>query len=369
MLTEAEFSRCLGSGRSEPTVSMIEPDLDLSTRIAADPPRLSVAVVTHQSAGCVERCLRSILDQQPPPDEVLVIDAGSTDATAAVVSRFKSVRWIPAGSNIGFAAAANQGVATACGDLVAVLNADVALRPGWIAAMLAASHRHPTAASFGSLQIGTDGRLDGAGDCLHFSGLVWRRGRRSSALPSHDLESFSACGAAAVYRRSAFLEAGGYETEFFCYFEDVDLGFRLRLAGFDCVCVARAICQHEHGHSSGGPRSDFATFHGHRNMVWCFVRCMPSPLFWLLLPAFAAAQLACVAAGASRRQGGLVLRAKFEAVRNLGLAVARRRLIQRRRIASAAAIANALQWALLPRRSRSRGRDAGRLGPRPIHRG
>lgn len=339
---------------------MIEPVPDFSTRIAADPPRLSVVVVTHQSANCIGRCLRSILEQQPPPAEVLVVDAGSNDATGEVVSSCKPVRWLPAGENIGFAAAANRGVSAATGDLVAILNADVTLHAGWIPAMLEASRAYPSAASFGSMQIDAEARVDGAGDCLHSSGLVWRRGRGSDAIPRHDLESFSACGAAAVFRRSVFLQIGGFEEDFFCYFEDVDLGFRLRLAGCECVCVARAVCDHEHGNASGGPRSDFATYHGHRNMVWCFVRCMPWPLNWLLLPAFAAAQLACLAAGAVRGQGRLVLRAKFEAIRSLARVLGQRKIIQDRRTASAAAIANAITWTLLPRRGRSHGRAARR---------
>ncbi len=345
---------------------MIEPVPDFSTRFTADPPRLSLVVVTHQSADCIGRCLASILDQQPPPVEVLVVDAGSTDPTAEIVSHFGAVRWIPAGANIGFAAAANRGVAMASGGLVAVLNADVSLRPGWVAAMLEAANRHPRAASFASVQFlgGSPGLLDGAGDALHCSGLAWRHGYGARSAPARNLEAFSACAAAAVYRRDRFVEAGAFEEDFFCYFEDVDLGFRLRLAGFECVCVADAVCDHEHGHSSGGPRSDFATFHGHRNMVWCFVRCMPWPLNLLLLPAFATAQLACVAAGAARGQGRLVLRAKVEALRAIGRVLSARRAIQERRTASVAAIANALAWALVPRRSRSRGRDARRIALR-----
>ena len=363
MLTEADVSRSCGPVPTDLNKFMIERDLDLATRIAADSSRLSVVVVTHQSAACIERCLRSIESQRPAATEVLVVDSGSTDATADVVSRFAKARWIPAARNIGFAAAANLGVSAASGDLIAVLNADVTLRPGWNTAMLAAAGRHPAAASFASVQFlaVTGETLDGAGDALHCSGLAWRRGHGEQAVPRHDLDVFSACGAAAVYRRQPFVEVGGFEPTFFCYFEDVDLGFRLRLAGHACVCVADAVCDHEHGQSSGGSRSAFATYHGHRNMVWAFVRCMPAPLAWPLLPAFAAAQLACVAAGALRGQGRLVLRAKIDALRQLSRAMDQRRLVQRLRLAPAAAIANALSWTPLPRRGRSRGRDARRL--------
>ncbi len=325
-------------------------------------PRISFVVVTHQSEDCIEECLRSIHSQRPRPSQVTVVDSGSRDGTATRVARFASVRWLPMGRNIGFAAAANRGVATASGDLVAVLNADVSLHPGWVSAMLRSADRYPTCGSFGSVQFRSAGDgLDGAGDCLHCSGLVWRRGKGDATRPREDLETFSACGAAAVYRRDAFLRCGGFEESFFCYFEDVDLGFRLRLRGHGCVTVAAASCEHRHGHSAGGPQSEFETYHGHRNMVWSYLRCMPEPLLWLLVPAFIASQLACLAATSLRGQGRLALRAKLDALSELRRVLRERRSIQRSRLASAAAIANALAWAIVPRRRDSRGRSAVRL--------
>jgi GT2 family glycosyltransferase len=339
------------------------------TAPALAPSRLSVIVVTHQSEGCIEACLQSIQAQRPTPSEVIVVDSGSHDATAVLVARHETVRWMPLGENVGFAVAANRGVASTTGDLVAILNADVALRPGWIAAMSRAAERRPSAASFGSVQLlAPEGTIDGLGDCLHFSGLVWRRGRGGRVRPREDLEAFSACGAAAVFRRAELVECGGFEESFCCYFEDVDLGFRLRLAGHDCVNVAEAICDHLHGHASGGPRSDFATYHGHRNMVWAYLRCMPDPLLWPLLPAFIAAQAACLVATAVRGQGRVAARAKIDALRALGRVLGERRAIQRSRRASAASIANSLSWALLPRRGKSRGRSAVRRAA-PLERG
>ena len=331
--------------------------------------RLSVIVVTHQSQECVEACLQSIEAQRPAASEVIVVDSGSHDATGALVARFKAVRWMPLGENVGFAVAANRGVASAKGDLVAILNADVTLRPGWVAAMSRAAEQRPSAASFGSVQLlAHDGTIDGLGDCLHCSGVAWRRGHGGSSSPREDLETFSACAAAAVYRREAFLRCGGFAESFFCYFEDVDLGFRLRLGGYSCVSVAAAICDHLHGHASGGPRSDFATYHGHRNMVWAYLRCMPDPLLWPLLPAFIAAQGACLVATALRGQGRVAARAKIDAVRGLGRVLRERRAIQRFRRASAASIANSLTWALAPDRGNSRGRIAVRRAA-PLERG
>ena len=96
-------------------------------------------------------------------------------------------------------------------------------------------------------------------------------------------EIFAPCAAAALYRRAAFLEAGGFDEHFFCYMEDVDLGFRLRLLGYRCGYAPAAIVHHV-GSGTTGARSPFTVYHGHRNLVWTYVKNMPTPWFWLYLP-------------------------------------------------------------------------------------
>ena len=91
-------------------------------------------------------------------------------------------------------------------------------------------------------------------------------------------EIFSPCAAAALYRRSAFLEVGGFDEDFFCYMEDVDLGFRLRLRGYAAVFVPQAIVED----ASENRRNDLAVYHGHRNLVWCFFKKMPATLLLIL---------------------------------------------------------------------------------------
>jgi GT2 family glycosyltransferase len=135
-----------------------------------------------------------------------------------------------------------------------------------------------------------DGRpdvVDGCGDVYHVSGLSWRAGHGRPLHPDHleEREVFSVCAAAALYRRDAVVAVGMFDEDFFCYLEDVDLGFRLRLAGHAARHVPSAVVRHVGSSSSGGRHSPFAIYHGHRNMVWCFVKNMPQPLFaGLLLP-------------------------------------------------------------------------------------
>jgi GT2 family glycosyltransferase len=175
-------------------------------------------------------------------------------------------------------------------------------------------------------------RLDGAGDSYHVSGRAWRNGHGASttAWPAQNCEVFAACAAAALYRREAFEEAGGFDEQYFCYFEDVDLGFRLRLLGYRCLYVHDAVVRHV---SSGvsGYRSDFAVYHGERNAVWTFFKDMPASLLWLYLPQHVALNIAALAYYPWRRQGRVALRAKFDALRGLRDAWRRRRHVQRGR--------------------------------------
>jgi GT2 family glycosyltransferase len=241
--------------------------------------------------------------------------------------------------NLGFAAANNLGIAACRTEFVWLLNPDAFPHPQCLEHLLAAAARHPTAIAFGSRQM-IDGRpdiIDGIGDAYGISGLGWRRrhGRRLRPADLIEREIFSPCAAAALYRRAAVVEVGGFDEDFFCYFEDVDLGFRLRLAGHRAISVPDAVVDHVGGVSSGGRRSAFATYHGHRNLVWAFAKNMPLPLAILLLPLHLLQTLASLAVCAARGEAVPFLRAKWDAIRGLPRMLAKRRGIQTgRRVSS-----------------------------------
>ena len=148
------------------------------------------------------------------------------------------------------------------------------------------------------------------------------------------------------------MAAGGFDESYFCYMEDVDLGFRLRLAGHTARFVPTAVVRHVGSATSGGQHSDFSVFHGHRNMVWTFVKNMPTPLLWFLLPWHLAANLAALVIFSARGQGNTIVRAKWQALQGLGHAWRQRRSIQHQRIASVRSI-----WAALDKRLWPKQRD------------
>lgn len=309
---------------------------------------VAAIVVCWNSGPYIERCLEAIQAQTVPFRRVILIDNGSEDSAVYTTLGVRlGIEVLHMERNLGFAAANNLGVAHAqdC-EYVALVNPDAFLEPDWLEQMLIGARRYGSAASFASiLYMDHDPRLlDGAGDIYHVSGLAWRaeHGRDARYAPTVDCEVFSACAAAAMYRRSSFLAVGGFDERFFCYVEDVDLGFRLLLEGFSCVLVHAARARHVGGASSGGERSDFAVYHGHRNLVWCFIKCMPAPLLLVLAPFHVVLNLISLVTFTLRGQGRVILSAKLASFRGLATVWHTRQVIQQRRRVTARRI-----WAVL----------------------
>ena len=235
---------------------------------------------------------------------------------------------------------------------VAALNPDAFAEPDWLEQVALGIRRYPEAGAFGSLQIdaASPGRLDGAGDVYHATGLLWRGGfGQPLAHQRGEGEIISPCGAAAVYRREAVAALGGFDEDFFCYAEDVDLGFRLRLAGHRSIQLANAVVRHVGG-ASGGRRSDFALYHGMRNRLWVFVKVMPGPAFWLLAPVHGLITLVMALRAILLGEARVSLRALGDGIRGLGGAWRKRQLIQRARRGSPWPVIRLAPFAPLRRR-------------------
>jgi GT2 family glycosyltransferase len=281
--------------------------------------------VNFNAGETLAHCLEAIATQSVRPQRLLLIDNASTDgslekardliAKNPILSPISEICANP--ENIGFAAANNQAIAMCKTEFVALLNPDAIPHPDWLGNLLAAAARYPEAASFGSLQMldSASKTVDGLGDIYHPAGICWRR-RHGKTLRPRDLvevETTSACAAAALYRRTAFLEAGGFNENFFCYVEDVDLGLRLRQFGHTAIFVPTAVVEH----ASENSRSDFAVYHGHRNIVWCFFKNTPPALLPILLIPHLLLSFCAFTSCALRGQATVFLRAKVDALRGL----------------------------------------------------
>src|SRR5690606_3819880 len=161
----------------------------------------------------------------------------STDGSPErIAEEFPGVTLLRCERNLGFAAANNLAIRAAqeC-EWIALLNPDAFADENWLKELLAAAERRPECASVGSRLLRADdpGTLDGIGDVYHLSGLAWREGfgKPAAGFGLKPKEIFSPCAAAALYRASVLREVEGFDEDYFCYAEDVDLGFRMRLLG------------------------------------------------------------------------------------------------------------------------------------------
>jgi GT2 family glycosyltransferase len=295
--------------------------------------RVTVIICNWNGGEYVGRCLAALERQTYRDFRVVVVDNASTDGSAERIERdFPSVELIRAGANLGFARANNLGFRQAAGsEWAALLNPDAFPEPAWLEKLVAAALCRPQYASIGStlLRAGDPGVLDGIGDVYHVSGLHWREGhgkpRAGRALIAKEI--FAPCAAAALYRLSAVNEAGGFDEDYFCYAEDVDLGFRLRLLGYRAWYEPGSVAHHV-GSAATGEASDFAVYHGYRNGIWTFVKNMPAGLLWCCAPAQLLGLLMYSAALLARGQGAVAWRALRDALAGLPSVLRKRRGIQ-----------------------------------------
>jgi N-acetylglucosaminyl-diphospho-decaprenol L-rhamnosyltransferase len=308
-------------------------------------PVATIIVVTHNSARWLSRQRAALEAQSDQRFRLVVVDNGSrTEERPTPASLPAGAEIVQSETNLGFAEGNNLGARGASTPYLVLLNPDAFPAPDWLAQLIMTAERHPDAVAIGSTQVRADAEdvFDGTGDMLHASGIAYRSsyGRPRGAAPALG-ETFSACAAAMLVRRDAFEAVGGFDERYFCYFEDVDLGFRLRLRGGRILQSPDAVV----AHVGGGVTIDksFANFHGARNRTWTFFKCMPSLLLWPLLPAHLGACALAALLSLMRGRGDAAWRGFIA-----GLAHGRiwraRAEVQRIRTARVWDIARALTW-------------------------
>tara|TARA_R110000787_G_scaffold174056_2_gene286602 strand:+ start:364 stop:1401 length:1038 start_codon:yes stop_codon:yes gene_type:complete len=249
----------------------------------------SVVIVNYNGGDYLQKAVNSLAVQTNQDFEIIIIDNASSDESMNQLdtNALSKCRIVMNAENVGFAVANNMAAKLATGRWLVLLNPDAAAEPDWIEKLDCATEQYPGCRTFTSAQYDMHnvGVMDGAGDAYLVFGIPWRGGYGQSLadLPETG-HCFSACGAGAVYDRQLFLNLGGFDERFFCYCEDVDLGFRLQLMGETCIFVRDAVIHHA-GSAISGEGSPFSTYHGTRNRIWTYFKNMPLPLLILTLPA------------------------------------------------------------------------------------
>jgi len=314
------------------------------------PPVISVIIVDYNSGNRLQKCLKHLKDQSYKNFEVIIVNNGSANYS---VHDFETsnldLDLIHADKNLGFAAGCNLAVKTAKGRWLAFLNPDAYADENWLKEFISATKRYTDVQAFGSTQINADNLnvIDGAGDVYHILGIAYRGyfGWNTRHLPPES-EVFASCGAAAFYSAEIFNALGGFDERFFCYGEDVDLGFRLRLAGGRCIQISKAIVEHE-GSGVTGRHSDFTIYHGHRNRIWLAYKNTPFWFYWPFLPLHLLANLYLLSRSFKAGITKPYLKALWDGYRGLFKFTADRRTIQSHKQVSYKSLGRAIEWSPL----------------------
>jgi GT2 family glycosyltransferase len=230
----------------------------------------------------LERCLTTLNSSTFTDYSLTIFDDGSTEPITDLVAGIRpDATVIRSTSNIGLARGCNLAIAAGQAEYVVLLNNDTEVEPDWLAQLVACADQHPQAGSVASkLRLASDrNRLHAAGDYFSVRGMPGNRGVWLEDFGQFDESTnvFSACGGAALYRRTALedtrLQPGQFFDErLFMYCEDVDLGWRLQIRGWSCIFAPDAVVYHALSATGGGP---LASYFVARNIWLVLARSVP----------------------------------------------------------------------------------------------
>lgn len=238
-------------------------------------PRVSVIVVNWNGRDHLEACFSSLLASDHPADrlELICVDNGSTDDSVALLStRFPQVRVVRLPGNRGFTGGNAAGVEAATGDVLVFVNNDMRFEPAFLSRLV--SGLTDGTACAGARVMNWDGtHIDFVRGTASFEARGYQEQYGQAYTPGLALaESFFPNGGAFAVTRRAYDESGGFDPALFAYYDDVDLGWRLRMAGHDIRTVADAVAFHRHGATVRTQPHAHKRFVLARNALWIAVR-------------------------------------------------------------------------------------------------
>jgi GT2 family glycosyltransferase len=253
-------------------------------------PMVVIMVINYNGLRWLARCLSSVQKTEYPNFEVCLIDNASEDDSVKYVrERFPSVKIIRNSRNVGFAEAYNKAIGQVDTEYVAILNNDTEiLNPQWLNHLVRVANQECKVAAVATKMVSMEDHrlLESAGGM----GIPYWRGFVDVGREEVDMgqypdgfEPFAFCGGAALIKKSAFTEAGGFDEKFFLYLEDPDLSWRLRLLGWKVRYAPAAKVAHYLGGTTGGKDvTPLRLYYCHRNLLRAMIKNCGSSLGWAL---------------------------------------------------------------------------------------
>ena len=236
--------------------------------------KATIVIPNINGKGWLKDSIESVYAQTEQDFELIIVDNGSTDESLEQARSYcgrPNFTLIENGTNTGFSHAVNQGIARAKGEYVVMFNNDAFAEPGWLAELIRTAETDPKIFAVQSLMLRHFERelADDAGDYVTWMGFACKTGdgRRASRY-TRQKRIFSACGGAALYRKSILEEIGVFDELFFAYYEDVDLSWRANNFGYKNVYCPTARCRHICGATTGAVRyNPFKSIQSGRNSI------------------------------------------------------------------------------------------------------
>lgn len=241
-------------------------------------PEVTVIIPNYNGKRLLENCIRTLECQTMTDFTLLVVDNGSTDGSTQVTSSLPDFRMIALPENTGFCGAVNEGIRRTETPYVLLLNNDTEAEPDFVEALLMGIKRSERIFSCSAMMIDYRDRtvIDNAGD--YYTALGWAvargRGKPCSAY-ERACTVFSCCGGAAIYRMDAIKRVGLFDEHHFAYLEDVDIGYRARIFGYENCYIPRAKVFHVGSATTGTRYNEKKVFLSARNSIYLIYKNMP----------------------------------------------------------------------------------------------
>lgn len=280
--------------------------------------KTTVIIPTYNGKKFLEKCLESTT-KSTVLASVIVVDNGSSDGSAAWIgAHYPQVTVLSFPENRGFCAAVNAGIRAARTPYVFLLNNDTQIEPDCIEKLEQAMTRDRRIFSVGAKMLSMQQPLlvDGAGDLYSAFGWAYAIGKgKESSRYGKSMPVFSNCAGAALYRRDYLEQTGLFDEMHFAYLEDVDLGYRGRIAGFQNIIEPAAVVYHAGSGFSGSRYNAFKITHSSRNNVYLIYKNMPFLQLLLNLPFLVAGFGIKLVFFAARGFGGIYAKGLLEGIR------------------------------------------------------
>lgn len=301
------------------------------------PPLVSIIIPTYNAKDLLANCLTSLSCLDYKNYETIIVDNGSTDGTPQFLSEnFSNIKIIENNKNVGFAGACNIGYTHAHGDYILLLNNDTTVESNLLTEMVKLLEKDKTVGACQPkiMLMDQPEYFDSLGSYLSIYGFLIHHGLREKDCGQYDYEAeiFSTKGTCMLIRRSIIENVGLFDTDFFAYFEETDLCWRIWLAGYRVLYTPKTRILHKVGATSTKMDSSIFDFHGFKNRIASIIKNTGTRNLLIMLPLHILLTLCIMVYFIFRlrpKRSIDILRALMWNAKNIRMLMAKRRFIQK----------------------------------------